>query len=140
MNEAIKPSPVIHIACYHGDKGELVYLYLRRKDPSICVWSYDREGHERETDVWGDTIPEALRLAHKRWKSHAYRTVLCGSRFTLPERDEHGTAALFYQMVASYSSMNGVYLDEELGHNCIVQNASREAKDLWKKLKSENRL
>ena len=64
----------------------------------------------------------------------------CGFRYTLPERDEHGLNALFNQMVASYSSSNGVYFEQELGHPCIVQNASIQARLLWKKLKQANRL
>lgn len=80
------------------------------------------------THVSAKTIEEAISKARKEWKNEYFRTAQCGYRFTLPERDEHGSPALFYQMKASYTSPNGIYLDEELGHSCIVKNASDEAR------------
>jgi len=88
---------------------------------------------EQATTVSGETVEEAMRLAARHWQKDSFTTVICGFRYTLPERDEHGINALFHQMVASYSSMNGVYYDEELGNNCFVQNASDEAIRLWKR-------
>ena len=99
---------------------------------------YKRQGTgvEVPTDISAETSEEALRLAHRQWKGSDFRTLRCGYRFTLPERDEIGSNALFHQMAASYATMNGVYFDDELGHQCIVKDASQEAYDLYKRLSS----
>lgn len=111
------------------------YLLLRQVDPSRFVWYIEKDQHEEATEVEGITIEEALRKARKQWQKESFRTVNCGFRYTLPERDEHGCNALFFQMIASYSSPNGVYFDEELGNNCFINFASMEARDLWQRLK-----
>lgn len=92
---------------------------------------------EAPTGVEAPHVEEAIRLAVKKWKLNL---VNCGFRYMLPERDEHGINALFHQMGASYESMNGVYFEEELGYNCIVQNASDEARQLWRELKAAGKL
>ena len=117
---------IIHAGCFEDG----TYVLLRQEAPdSFKWWTLD----ETDTGVSASTVEEAIRLANKAWKG--FRTVICGFRYTLPERDEHGMNALFHQMVASYSTPNGVYLDEDLGHMCHVQFASQEALNLWKKLK-----
>ena len=127
-NSAILPK-LIHIAVIQPHR----YLYLRQKDPHTFVW-YDGE---KETTVSGITIAEAIQKARKWWKEDSFRTLNCGFRYTLPERDEHGCNALFYQMAASYSAPNGIYFDEDLGHNCIVNAASQEALGLWREMKQQ---
>lgn len=129
-----KTNKIIHIARIQPRGRDLVYLLLRKTEESVCFSWFEEncnqsEG-EIETGIFATTIEEAIRLARSRWHSLAFRTVMCGFRYTLPERDEHGLNALFYQMSASYASSNGQYFDEELGHLCIVQNASQEALNL----------
>lgn len=123
---------LIHVASIIQRAQGLCYLFLRKKEDYHYCW-YMQSNHsdfEDETTVTASTIEEALRLAKRTWKENFFRTLNCGFRYTLPERDEHGMNALYYQMVASYNSMNGVYFDDELGHNCYVQNASIEARNL----------
>ncbi len=126
---------LIHVGLYH--KGRKSYLYLREDDP--CSFSWYQENGE-STGLHGPNIEEALRLAHKEWAPYSFRTLHCGFRYTLPERDEHGTNALFHQMIASYRSPQGIYFDDELGNNCFIDKASQEALDLWKKLEAEDKL
>lgn len=129
-----KKAKLIHVACIQTSNG-FSYLLLRKIEPNRYVWfKEDRPGQETITSVEGSNSEEAIRLARQFWKQDFFRTLQCGFRYTLPERDEHGYNALFHQMGASYSSMNGVYFDEELGCNCIVHNASNEARNLWQKL------
>lgn len=117
------------------------YVFLRKKDEFTFTWFEDKGSEpEQESPVSAVNVEEAMRLAFRYWKHDDFLPLICGFRYTLPERDEHGINAYFHQMVSSYSSMNGVYYDEELGNNCYVQNASIEARNLWQKLKSENRL
>lgn len=131
-NEAPK---LIHIAKIFDESGQNRFLFLRKLGPENYSWFIEKEGKEHPTDVTGFSIEEALRLAPRKWKHNSFRTIICGFRYTLPERDEHGINALYHQMAASYASMNGIYYDEELGNNCFVQNASSEALDLWQRLR-----
>ncbi len=119
---------IVHIARIQPE-GAVVYLFLKKTGPETYRWF---EG-KSPTDVKGFTPEEAIRLAKRQWKYVSFRFVNCGFRFTLPERDEHGVNALFCQMAASYASSNGIYFDEELGHSCIVKNASEEARELLRK-------
>ena len=135
MTSTIKENPkLIHVACIQGMDGGIHYLFLRKTDSHRFAWFSGMD--EQPTPVEGQNIEEAIRLAYRYWSFDAFRTLHCGFRYTLPERDEHGQEALFHQMTASYSSMNGVYYDEELGNNCFVQNASIEARNLWQRLKN----
>lgn len=127
---------LIHAASIYSPNGRWCYLFLRKSREGHFAWFQDGADNESETPISAQTIEEALRLGARHWRGDSFRTVICGFRYTLPERDEHGINALFHQMVASYSSMNGVYYDEELGNNCFVQNASDEACKLWQKLKT----
>jgi hypothetical protein len=124
---------LIHLGSIAGSQPLPIYLLLRQIQDYHFAWYKKLPTHEEETPIWGPTAEEAIRLAYKHWKIDNFRTLNCGYRYTLPERDEHGSPALFYQMIASYSSMNGIYFDEELGFNCIVHNASQEARLIWKK-------
>ncbi|TXI37462.1 MAG: hypothetical protein E6Q59_07775 [Nitrosomonas sp.] len=132
---------LIHLAThFKGGKG-WVLLFLRKAVDEGYRWLEDSiNGEEVPTNVVAKDPEEAIRLAHRQWKGASFRTIRCGYRFTLPERDEIGMNALFHQMVASYSTMNGVYFDDDLGHQCIVKEISQEAFDLYKQLASENRL
>lgn len=134
-------SKVIHAARILSSGGRIAYLLLRQcGDQRFCWYEYRGDGADVEMPVQAQTAEEALRLARGHWKMNSYRTVNCGFRYTLPERDEHGLNALFYQMTASYSSSNGVYFDTDLGNNCFVNFASEEARNLWKTLKQANKL
>ena len=125
---------IIHIGKLHGPK---IILILRQMAPFRYVWFKVRDrGGEEESPIWGGTPQEAIQAARKAWKSESFQTINCGFRYTLLERDEYGANALFCQMAASYSTSSGVYFEEELGSNCIVHNASAEARDLYKKLEA----
>lgn len=126
---------LIHVGRIATTQHRPMYLLLRQLGGYHYAWfKKENKTNEIETQIWGPTIEEAIRLAHQHWKLDHFRTVNCGFRYTLPERDEHGTSALFYQMIASYSAMNGIYFDEEIGCNCIVYFASLEARKLWHEL------
>lgn len=135
-----KTDKLIHIARIFNSQGQWRYLFLRKTAEGHFAWHEEEGDKENVTPVSGQTIEEALRLAPRQWSRQSFSTVICGFRYTLPERDEHGINALFHQMAASYGSSNGVYYDEELGNNCFVQNASDEALRLWQRMKSNNRL
>lgn len=131
---AFKPK-LIHIASIQVQNLGRLYLFLRQMELYRYMWFREEQpGVERETAIWGGTAEEALVAAYKTWNLDHIRMINCGFRYTLPERDEVGTNALFHQMVASYTSMTGTYFDEDLGSNCIVHNASIEARELWKRL------
>jgi hypothetical protein len=126
---------IIHIARILAKNNRIAYLLLRKPEAYRYIWFLeDTTGNESETAIWAGSPYDALMAAYKNWSLQEIRSVHCGFRYTLPERDEVGSNALFYQMVASYESMSGVYFDEELASNCIVHNASLEAKQLWKRL------
>lgn len=136
-----KQDKLIHVAQILGRDGRKQLLLLRKKGPRQFVWHEElADETEKETTISADNVQEALRLGARQWKHDAFSSIICGFRYTLPERDEHGINALFHQMAASYSSMNGVYYDDELGNNCFVQNASNEARQLWRRLQSQGRL
>jgi hypothetical protein len=136
-----KSSKLIHLARILDAKRGKVYLTLRQVAPQHYTWfREDSSGQETETAVTAASIEEAMQAAATFWSQDSFRTVICGFRYGLPERDEHGINALFHQMAASYNSMTGVYFDEEVGFNCIVHNASAEARELFKKLQAQSRL
>lgn len=115
-------------------KGSVIVL-LRKLAPEEYRWFEYFNDEETPTNVAGINKEEAIQNARKAWVLSNFCTLNCGFKYTLPERDEHGMNALFYQMKASLQSFNGIYFDEEMGHNCFVQNASQEARDLMLKLK-----
>ena len=132
--------PVIHAAkIFRKGKGQ-IFLLLRKIAKEEYRWFEVADDSENFTSITGPTIEEAISKARKEFASSSFRTINCGFRYTLPERDEHGMNALFYQMKASLFSFNGVYFDEEVQHNCLVQNASQEAKDLMNLLKEKGKL
>jgi hypothetical protein len=127
---------LVHVARIQAQNQGIIYLFLRQIEPYRYIWFREEQpGKEIETSIWGGTAEDAILAANQAWKIDDIRTVHCGFRYTLPERDEVGTNALFHQMISSYSSMNGVYFDDELGANCTVQFASNEARDIWKRLR-----
>lgn len=126
---------LIHVAKIFKD-GKHTLLYLRKAADNEYRWFRDKE----LLPIFAYTIEEALRLGARVWKDDSYRTIICGFRYTLPERDEHGINALFHQMAASLATPNGVYFDEELGNNCFVQNSSLEARDLFLELRAKGDL
>lgn len=113
----------IHIAkILHPKKGRC-YLFLVKED-NLFRWIFESG---EETGIQDSQVEEAIRLARREWKNQSFQTVKCGYRFTLPERDEIGNNALFHQLESSHKNFNGIYFDEELGHQCIVREASQEA-------------
>lgn len=135
MTPTQNKSPLIHAARIRDSHGHKL-LFLRRLEPYRFIWFCETSpANEVETSVWGGTSEEALLAAYQLWKYDEFKPLHCGFRYTLPERDEVGTNALFCQMSASYQSMTGAYFDEEVGANCIVYLASQEARQLLKRLK-----
>jgi hypothetical protein len=128
-----KNNPIIHVAKLNNR--DTLYLLLKKIDESRYTWFFKGKGKDEElSPVSGISVEEAIRKARSYWKNDpTFRMLNCGFRYTLPERDEHGSNALFHQMAASYSSSNGIYFDEDLGHNCIVHNASQEALDYFRR-------
>jgi len=121
------PSKLMHIAFIYEEMKRT--LYLRRHEEYHYHWlEVNDQGIEILTDVKASNVEEAIRLARRKWGLKGFRTLNCGFRYSLPERDEHGINALYHQMAASYAASNGIYFDEEVGHNCIVHNASLEAR------------
>jgi hypothetical protein len=115
--------------------GKPGYLFLRKEAPFSFVWYKEFE----KTSVVAQTIEEALRLGRNFFHQDGFQSLNCGLRLPLPERDEHGSPALFHQMASSYSSPNGIYFDEDLGSLCIVQNAPTASRELLKKWEQEGR-
>lgn len=126
---------LIHLACIlsSGDPNPR-YLLLKQLDQQSFGWFEKTVAEEVAQPITAITIGKAILKARQHWKNDSFRTVNCGFRYTLPERDEHGMNALYYQMVASYSSSNGIYFDEEAGYNCFVNFASQEALSLWSQI------
>ena len=115
---SIQTRDLISVASINGGN-----LYLRKVEPKVFKWFQD----EVDTGLQSDRVIEALRLAESKWKSNGFKLLNCGFIYTLPERDEHGNNALFSQMAKSLDSGNGIYFDEDLGHNCIVQQIPLES-------------
>jgi hypothetical protein len=130
---------LIHVGIRHVLNKGKEYLFLRRISSRHFVWFIENLEEEIEAGISASSAEEAMQLAHHAWKNYAFRTLICGFRYTLPERDEHGSNALFHQMVASYTSSHGIYFDEDLGHHCYIQNASQEALSLWKRLPQKSK-
>lgn len=141
MEKTANPK-LIHIARIQSKGGGFKYLFLRKVDPQTFTWFEQNESNHSEmpTAISSTTVEEAIRLANREWSDSFIKPLNCGFRYTLPERDEHGNNALFHQMAASYASSNGVYFDEDLGNNCFINFASREARELMQTLKQEGRL
>jgi hypothetical protein len=137
---ATEHQKLIHVAKVNQQQCGQRLLLLRQSDPYQYQWTLEDNGTEKQTGVRGGTAEEAIQQARENWRHEEFQTLNCGFRYTLPERDEVGTNALFYQMIASYRSSSGVYFDEELGSNCIVQHASLEARRLWKRFEQEGLL
>lgn len=116
------------------------FLYLRKVNDKHYVWFLEDQEKECETEIAAPNIEEAIRLAKKNWQNSAFKLIPSGFRFSLPERDEHGTNALFYQAIRSLNSMTGIYFDEEVGHNCIVHQIPLRIRELYAKLKQQQRL
>lgn len=131
---------LIHVAHFQPVKGKKTYLFLREISKENYQWFEFLDPEEKKTDIVGRTIPDAISNARKKWKHEYFKTLNCGFRYTLPERDEHGINALFHQMAASYASSNGIYFDEDVGNNCFINFASQEAKNLLALIKSKNQL
>lgn len=134
MNSAC-PVLIIHAGKYLLPTKNWKILLLKKISPERYLWFRFIENQEdEEMGIEASSIPEALQHAHTQWKHLSFRLIHCGFLYTLPERDEHGINALFHQMATSYLSPNGVFFEEDLGHMCHVQNASKEALNLLKNL------
>ena len=133
------PNHLIHVAKIFDSALGWTWLFLRHTGENEFVWFQQSGDAEQITGMRGSNAENAIFLARRHWKEHFFTTLKCGFRFTLPERDEIGSNALFCHMYASYAVMNGVYYDEELGHPCVVRDASNQALDLMKTLQLQGR-
>lgn len=133
-------SKAIHAARAQPRGQGTIYLLLKEAAPYHYVWFIEKEEEEIETAISAPTIDDALKFARQFWKQDSFRTLICGFRYTLPERDEHGCNAFFHQMISSYSNSGKVYFDDDLGSNCFVANASTEALAFWRYLQNLGRL
>lgn len=125
----------------HIAKTNKHYLFLRQRTAILYEWvKVDKDGNEEDTGISGLNIEEAIQKGNRAFKDLGIKSLDCGYRYTLPERDEHGVNAYFFQMKESYSSSNGIYFDKISGNNCLVQSASSEALQLMQNLKQKNRL
>ncbi|MCH9627073.1 MAG: hypothetical protein S4CHLAM2_07070 [Chlamydiales bacterium] len=112
------------------------YLFLNKLNSSEFQWVKALPlSQEEPTPCKGSTAAKAIQSAYKLWGDHDFRLLHCGFRYTLPERDEVGCNAFFWQMAQSYASASGRYFDEETGHLCYVDFASQEALELWRKIR-----
>ena len=105
---------IIHLAQVFN--GKVRFLYLVKEEG--CLRWYDGES---PTELIAGSLSEALRIAGKLYALQHFQVVHCGNKFTLPERDEHGTPATYQEMMKSLQSSNGVFQDEASGHACIVR-------------------
>ena len=131
---------LIHVARVKIGGGKSAVLFLRKTDPLNYTWYIEKEGKEESTGIESTHPEEAIRLARRQWALDEFQPLKCGYCFTLPERDEHGTPALFYQMIKSLNTLTGAYFDEDLGFSCHVQQIPVDSRRLYKKLKELNRL
>lgn len=115
---------IIHVAKIYP-KGRINYLFLKQ-EKNYFYWD--------GTDYKSDSYVKSLETGAKVWKDDYFQLVNCGFRYNLPVRDETGMNALFWQMAKSYQSLNGVYFDEDVGHQCIVKFAPDEALRIWKRI------
>ena len=124
---------IIHAARVQP-KGPRVNYLLLKKENEEFVWfklADDAEnGKEQRTSLSAPNVAQAVQKGRKEWKDQGFRTLDCGYRYELPERDEYGNPALFFQMVKAYSNSAGTYFDDDLGHTCQVRFASTEALEL----------
>jgi hypothetical protein len=130
---------LIHVAKIYKEHEPIRFLYLREVEEGKFSWKEEIESEEIDTGVTASSIDEAMQKAQKKWGIDYFKTLGCGYKYTLPERDEIGSPALFHQMVKSYSIPGGIYQDEDDGLS-IVQNASQEALRLWHQLSSRGKL
>lgn len=134
---------LMHVAFILRPRAGKSTLFLRKEMEQKYTWfeeSVAQPGKETAIAITAQTTEECMRIAHRELRDFSFATLKCGFRYSLPERDEHGSNALFWQMAASYSSPGGVYFDEEVGHNCFVQNSSLQALKLWRELKEQQKI
>jgi len=80
------------------------------------------------------TISQAVYQARRSFRLSAFRLLDCGKLFTLPERDEHGAFANFFEFSQAMAAPNYTYFDKERGHLCQVKEFSQEAVLVYNKL------
>lgn len=136
--------PLIHIGKLSSADGANEELLFMRQvaDDEYCWFREDRSGMERITEIMGSTPRKAVRSAQQFWGEKGFSSLYCGTRYSTIPQDEHGTPALFCQMVASYSANNtdGSYFDDLAGHECYVDFAPDDSLDLWYQLREDERL
>jgi hypothetical protein len=131
---------LIHVALIM-DNGSWRPLFLRKIDDQHFAWfAENSDGTEEKTLIDGINTEVAIQKAYPFWKHQYIKMLNCGFKYQLPERDEHGINALFWEMVAGYTSPNGIYFDQVAGSNFFVNFASQHALKMWKSLEKQGRL
>lgn len=110
--------------------------FLREIAPSHFQWFLE----DTPTRVEATSTQEAIRLAYRTFCDQNFEPLLSGYKFTLPERDEHGAPALFIDMIRSLETPSGQYFDPLYGHNLVVHNIPKRARDLYLQLKQAGKL
>lgn len=95
-----------------------IYPVFKKEDVFTLCCDKKDSGRKilKETPYFGEVIRYFFQ------KRIFYQSLKCGTRFTLPERDEIGRPALLWEVRASLKSASGVYFDDEAGHFCRVDN------------------
>lgn len=102
----------VHLA--KGSSGDYV---LREETPGNFQWFL----HGKAVGVNCSSLKDSLKSGFKSFKNDQFRPLHCGTKFSLPERDEHGEPAIFSELVRSLASSNGQYYDPLYGQNFIVK-------------------
>lgn len=123
---------LIHFATL-ADPKKLLLLF---KEGEVFSWKLLEGDQETETPYRADSLEKALQMVQKPYQEQGISLLTSGYLFTLPERDEHGTPALFSEMKASLASMNGVFFDSRRGHLCIVHQIPSKAREFLKTLRA----
>lgn len=112
------------------------HLVLCKESESFQWFIYNIEDKTLvETSCKGPNIGQTCHLARLKWARWGFRTFRCGTLFTLPERDEIGSPALFHEMVQSLSNSSGVVFDSNRGYSYRVDQISEEAIRFYKTIK-----
>jgi hypothetical protein len=122
----------------HEQSSAKEQTFLLFQEGSLYRWHLllNDNYHLLATTCSAMNIGRACHLARMQWGRYGFRTLRCGTLFTLPERDEIGSPALFHEMIQSLAVSNGVVTDPSRGHPYRVDQISEEAVRLYKKIKN----
>ena len=132
---------IIHVGkLYLPKRRKSQYAILRKLEDNSFQWFIEDKNKELPSTVKGKTVSSSIRAAKRHWRDAAFNPLHCGMRYELPERDEHGSKALFHEMIKSQEVSNGIYFEESINQQCIVNSISNEALALMKRWKMEKKI